>query len=205
MRDLKKRNRKAPFKRTIWDEAILLNYYRTPALFCKYDKAQYKFLQTKAITLIMFFCLTRIQETTFIRVDDMLKEMKALWVHTIVKCKGAFLSPVPIPFIPNDKCICRASTILNLLHMIKEKHGVKSSLFVDWDMGTPLAVYKARYLLKNLLSDLGFSEDKTPYSFKYVAMSYLVNHNVPMESINEVVCYAKGSKMVRDRYVISAA
>jgi hypothetical protein len=34
--------------------------------------------------------------------------------------------------------------------MMKEKHGMKSRLFVDWDMGTPLAVYKARYLLKNL-------------------------------------------------------
>jgi hypothetical protein len=55
--------------------------------------------------------------------------------------------------------------------MTKVKHGTKSHLFVDWDMGTPLAVYNARYLLKNLLSDLGFSEDKT-YSFKYVAMSY---------------------------------
>jgi hypothetical protein len=84
--------------------------------------------------------------------------------------------------------------------MTKEKHGVKSPLFVDWDMGTPLDVYKARYLLKNLLSDLGFSQDKTPYSFKYVAMSYLVNQNVPMESINEAARYTRGSKMVRDHY-----
>jgi hypothetical protein len=59
--------------------------------------------------------------------------------------------------------------------MSKKKHSVKSRLFVDWDMGTPLEVYKARYLFKNLLSDLSFSEDKTPYSFKYVAMSYVVN------------------------------
>jgi hypothetical protein len=56
-------------------------------------------------------------------------------------------------------------------------------------------VYKARYL-KNLLSDLGFSEDKTPYSFKFVALSYLVNQNIPMELINEAARYATGSKMV---------
>jgi hypothetical protein len=70
-------------------------------------------------------------------------------------------------------------------------------------MGTPLGVYKSRYLLKNLLSDLDFSEDKTPCSFKYAAISYLVNQNVPMESINEAASYATGSKMVRDRYSIS--
>jgi hypothetical protein len=71
-------------------------------------------------------------------------------------------------------------------------------------MWNPLAVYKARYLLKNILSDLGFSEDKTPYSFKYVAMSYIVNQNAQMESINEAARYATGSKMVRDRYAINA-
>jgi hypothetical protein len=89
--------------------------------------------------------------------------------------------------------------------MMKEKHGVKSRLFVDWDMGTPLSVFKVRRLLKNLLSDLGFSQDKTPYSFKYVAMSHLLNQNVSIESINEAARYATGSKMVRDRYAISAS
>jgi hypothetical protein len=89
--------------------------------------------------------------------------------------------------------------------MTKEKYGVKSRLFVDWDMGTPLAVYEARNLLKNLLSDLGFSEDKTPYSFKYVAMSYFVDQNVPTESINQATRYTTGSKMVRYGYAISAA
>jgi hypothetical protein len=72
-------------------------------------------------------------------------------------------------------------------------------------MGKLLAVYKSRYLLRSLLSDLGFSEDKTPYSFKYVAMSYLVNQNVPIKSINEAARYTTGSKIVRDGYVISAA
>jgi hypothetical protein len=163
---------------------VLLNFYRTPTLLDKDDKAHYRFLQTKAIAMIMFFCLTRIQETALIRVDGMIENAKAFWLHTIVKGKGTILSPVPVSFILNDKYICPASTVLNLLHIMKEKHGVKSRLFVDWDMGTPFSVYKARYLLKNLLSDLGFSKDKTPYSFKYVAMGYLVNQNVPMESIN---------------------
>jgi hypothetical protein len=166
IRGFKKRNRKAPSKRVIWDVAVLFNFYRTPSLFCKDDKAHYHFLQIKAITLIMFFCLTHIQETALIRVDGMIENAKALWLHTIVKGKGTIFSPVPVPFIPNDKYICPASTILNLLHMTKEKHGMKSHFFVDWDIGTPLAVYKARYFLKNLLSDLCFSEDKTPYSFK---------------------------------------
>jgi hypothetical protein len=130
----------------------------------------------------------------------MIENAKALCLHTIVKVKGTILFLIPVPFIPNDKYKCPASTVLNLLHMTKVKHCVKSRLFVDWDMGTPLEAYKARYLFKNLLSDLGFSEDKTPYSFKYVAMSYLVNQNVPMVSINEVARYSTGSKMVRDRY-----
>jgi hypothetical protein len=122
----------------------------------------------------MFFCLTRIQETALIRADGMIENTKALSLHTIVKGKGTILSSVPVPFIPNDKYICPASNLLNLLHITKERHGVKSRLFVDWDMRTLLEEYNARYLLKNLLSDLGFSEDKTPYSFKYVALSYLV-------------------------------
>jgi hypothetical protein len=88
--------------------------------------------------------------------------------------------------------------------MSKEKHGVKTHLFIDWDMGTPLAVYKVRFLLKDL-SRLGFSQEKTPYSFKYVAMSYLVNQNVSIDAINEAARYATGSKMARDRYAISAA
>jgi hypothetical protein len=185
--------------------SVLLNFNRVPSLFYKDDKEHYRFLQTKVIALIMFFCLTSIQETALIRVDGMIENAKELWLHTIVKEKGTTLSPVPVPFIPNDSFICPASTVLNLLHMTKEKHGVKSRLFVDWDMGTPLVVNKARYLLKNLLSDLGFSEDKTPYSFKYVSMSYLVNQNVQMESIKVAPRYVTGSKMVRDHYAISAA
>jgi hypothetical protein len=98
----------------------------------------------------MFFCLTCIQETALIRVDGMIENTEALWLHTIVKRKGTILSPVPVPFIPNDKYISPASTVLNLLHMIKEKHGVKSHLFVEWDMGTLLVVYKARYLLESI-------------------------------------------------------
>jgi hypothetical protein len=42
-----------------------------------------------------------------------------------VKGKGTILSPVPIPFIPNDILICPGSTVLNLLHMVKEKYGVE--------------------------------------------------------------------------------
>jgi hypothetical protein len=79
---------------------------------------------------------------------------------------------------------------------------MKSCLFVDLDMGTPVVVYKARYL-KNLLSDLGFSEDKTPYSFKYVTINYLVNQNVSIESINKAARYSTCSKMVRGRYAIN--
>jgi hypothetical protein len=56
VRGFKKRNLKAPAKRTIWDAAVLLNYYRSPSLFDRDNKAQYRFLQTKAIALIMFFC-----------------------------------------------------------------------------------------------------------------------------------------------------
>jgi hypothetical protein len=178
VRGFKKRNLKAPAKRAIWDAAVLLNYYRTPTLFDRDDKALYRFLQTKAIALIVFFCLTRIQETALLRVDGMIENTNAIWLHTIVKGKGTLLSPIPIPFIPKDTLICPASTVLNLLHMAKEKHGVKTRLFIDWDMGTPLAVYKVRFLLKDLLSRLGFSQKKIPYSFKYVAMSYLVNQNV---------------------------
>jgi hypothetical protein len=153
----------------------------------------------------MFFCLTRIQETALLRVDGMIENANAIWLHTIVKGKGTVLSPVPIPFIPNDTLICPASTVLTLLHMAKEKHGVKSRLFVDWDMRTPLAVYKVRSLLKDLLCVLGFSQEKTPYSFKYVATSYLFNQNVSIETINEAARYTTGSKMVRDRYAISTA
>jgi hypothetical protein len=103
------------------DAAVLLNFYRVSSLFYKDDKAYYRFLQIKAITLIMFFCLTRIQETTLIDMEGMIENAKALWLHTIVKGKGTILSPVPVPFIPNDKYVCSAS---NLLHMTKEKHGV---------------------------------------------------------------------------------
>jgi hypothetical protein len=85
VRGFKKRNLKAPAKRAIWDAAVLLNYYRAPTLFDRDNKAQYHFLQTIAITLIMFYCLTRIQETTLIRVDGMIENANAIWLHTIVK------------------------------------------------------------------------------------------------------------------------
>jgi hypothetical protein len=88
VRGFKKRNLKAPAKRATWDAAVLSNFYRTPTHFDKDLKAQYRFLQTKAITLIMFFCLTRIQETALIRVDGMIENANALWLHTIVKGKG---------------------------------------------------------------------------------------------------------------------
>jgi hypothetical protein len=94
VRGFKKRNLKAPAKRAIWDAAVLLNYYRTATLFDRDDKAQYRFLQTKAIALIMFFCLTHIQETALLRVDGMIENTNAIWLHTIVKGKGTILFPV---------------------------------------------------------------------------------------------------------------
>jgi hypothetical protein len=75
---VKKRNLKAPAKREIWEAAMLLSFYRTPTLFNKDDKVHYCILQTKAITLIMFFCLTHIQETALVRVDGMIENAKAL-------------------------------------------------------------------------------------------------------------------------------
>jgi hypothetical protein len=94
----------------------------------------------------------------------MIENTNAIWLYTVVKGKGTLLSTIPIPFIPKDTLICPASTVLNLLHMAKEKHGVKTPLFIDCDMGTPLAVYKVRFLLNYLLSCLGFSQEKTPIS-----------------------------------------
>jgi hypothetical protein len=85
VRGFKKRNLKAPTKRAIWDAAVLLNYYRKPSLFDRDNKAQNCFLQTTAIVLIMFFCLTRIQETALLRVDGMIENANAIWLHTIVK------------------------------------------------------------------------------------------------------------------------
>jgi hypothetical protein len=52
--------------------------------------------------------------------------------------------------------------------MTKEKHEIKLHLFMDCVMGTSLTVYKARYLLVNLLEELRILEGKKHYSFKYV-------------------------------------
>jgi hypothetical protein len=78
VRNFKKRNCKIPSKRAILDAVVFLIFYRTPTLFYKEYKAHYHFLQTKAIALIMFFCLTRIQETALIHVDRMIENAKVL-------------------------------------------------------------------------------------------------------------------------------
>jgi hypothetical protein len=44
VRGFKKRNRKTPSKRAIWDAAVLLNFYRTHTLFNEDGKAHYRFL-----------------------------------------------------------------------------------------------------------------------------------------------------------------
>jgi hypothetical protein len=110
VRGFKKRILKAPAKRATWDAAVLLNFFRTPTLFDKDLKAQYRFLQTKAIALIMFFCLTRIQETALICVDGMVENANALWLHTIVKGKGTILSPFPF--------LLFLMTVLSALHLL---------------------------------------------------------------------------------------
>jgi hypothetical protein len=62
VRGFKKTNRKVLLNEQFGMRQCYLTSI-VPTLFYKDDKAHYRFLQTKAIALIMFFCLTRMQET----------------------------------------------------------------------------------------------------------------------------------------------
>jgi hypothetical protein len=47
--------------------------------------------------------------------------------------------------------------------------------------GSTLTISAVSRLLQKLLDDLGVSPNTTPYSFKYVAMSYMVNRGLSLD------------------------
>jgi hypothetical protein len=99
----------------MWSIEVMLSYYRTPPLLCDDEEFQFSFLQTKAAALIMFSAFLRIHETTIISLKGMKIEKECIWVHTVLKSKQDFLTPIAIPFFDENQAICPASTVLSLI------------------------------------------------------------------------------------------
>jgi hypothetical protein len=127
MKGFKLAHRKAPKYKDMWSIEVMLSYYRTPPLLCDNEEAQFTFLQTKTAALIMFSAFLRIHETTIISLDGMKIGKECIWVHTILKYKQDFLTPIAILFFYENQAICPASTVLNLIQANKTHFGKPSS------------------------------------------------------------------------------
>jgi hypothetical protein len=68
----------------------------------------------------MFSAFLRIHETTIISLDGMKLERESIWIHTILKSKQNFLTPIAIPFFSENPAICPASTVLGLMQANKD-------------------------------------------------------------------------------------
>jgi hypothetical protein len=131
MKGFKLAHRKAPKYKDMWLIEVMLSYYSTPPLLCSNEEEQFSFLQTKAAALIMFSAFLCIHETTIIYLVGMKVGKKFIWVHTILKSKQDFLTPIAIPFFDENQAICPASTALNLIQANNIHFGKTSSLFLD--------------------------------------------------------------------------
>jgi hypothetical protein len=131
MKGFKLAHRKAPIYKDMWSIEVMLSYYRTPPLICDNEEEQFTFLQTKTAALIMFSAFLRIRETTIISLEGMKVGKECIWVHTILKSKQDFLTPIASPFFDENQAICPASTVLNLIQANNIHFGKTSSLFFD--------------------------------------------------------------------------
>jgi hypothetical protein len=182
----------------------LLSYYRTPPLLCDNEEDQFTFLQTKTASLIMFSAFLRIHETTIISLEGMKISRECIWVHTILKSKQDFLTPIAIPFFYENQAICPASTMLSLIQANQAHFGKpSSSLFLDWTSGSPLLTRNVATLLRNLFKELKLPKEFGPYTIKHAVITYLTNHGVKMEEINDIAHFAKGSLVLKNHYAIS--
>jgi site-specific recombinase XerD len=78
-----------------------------------------------------------------------------------------------------------------------------SILFVDWNSGSPLTTSNISELLRHLFKSLGLPKEFGPYTIKHAVITYLTNHNVKMEEINDIAHFAKGSMILKNLYAIS--
>jgi site-specific recombinase XerD len=153
----------------------------------------------------MFSAFLRIHETTIISLDGMKVEKECIWVHTILKSKQDFLTPIAIPFFVENQAICPASTVLSLIQANKSHFNKSdvSHLFFDWSSGSPLLTRNVDGLLRNLFKELKLPKEFGPYTIKHAVFTYLTNHGVKMEEINDIARFAKGSIIHKNHYAIS--
>jgi hypothetical protein len=107
MKGFKLAHRKAPKYKDMWSIEVTLSYYRTPPLLCDNEEVQFTFLQTKTAALIMFSAFLLIHDTTIISLDGMKISKECIWVHTVLKSKQDFSTPIAIPFLRTKKFVQR--------------------------------------------------------------------------------------------------
>jgi site-specific recombinase XerD len=145
-----------------------------------------------------------IHETTNISLDKIKIERERIWVYTVLKSKQRVLTPIAIPFFPENQAICPASTVLDLMQANKDRFGKPLAiLFVDWNLGSPFTTSNVSELLRRLFTSLGLPKELGPYTIKHAVITYLTNHNIKMENINEIAHFAKGSLILKNHYTIS--
>jgi hypothetical protein len=165
---------------------------------------QYIFLQTKTADLIMFLAFLCIHETTIISLDGMKIERECIWVQRVLKSKQNFLTPIAIPFFLENPTICPASTVLDLMQANKDRFGKSlAALFVDWTSSSPLTTSNVSELLRQLFKSLGIPKGFGPYTIKHAVITYLTDHNVKMDEINDIAHFTKGSMILKNHYAIS--
>jgi hypothetical protein len=129
---------------------------------------------------------------------------ECIWVHTILKSKQDFLTPIAIPFFDENQAICPASAVLSLIQANNIHFGkTSSSLFLDWTSGSPLLTRNVAILIRNLFKELKLPREFGPYTIKHAVITYLTNHGVKMEEINDIAHFAKGSTILKNHYAIS--
>jgi hypothetical protein len=99
----------------------------------------------------MFSAFLRIHETTIISLDEMKIERECIWVHTILKSKLNFLTPIAIPFFLENPAICPASTVLDLMQANKDRFEKPLSiLLVYWNSDSLFTISNVSELLIRL-------------------------------------------------------
>jgi hypothetical protein len=117
--------------------------------------------------------------------------MKIDRLYRVLKSKQKELTPIAIPFFHENQVICPASTVLDLMPANKDRFGKPlTELFVYWTSGSPLLTYNIAKCISLLFKVLGIPKEFGPYTIKHAVITYLTNHGVKMEEINDIAHFS---------------
>jgi integrase len=169
-----------------WDAGLLLDYLRTVKIDLTEDiilDEDYRMLLNKTISLVAFFTILRPNELANLNKQSVKQQKDGALLCTKIKTVNDQLANIFIPKV-EDTRICPWSHLNKLMEYndISFKDDV-NSIWKQPKGGSQLTTYHIRKILTENLSKAGIPSHFTAYSYKHVAIPFLVKFGIPQQQI----------------------